>query len=73
MCTLTSVDCQIYVYVSSSLTCYLGNFATVSAIAPPASASEVVNTRISAISKFDFIDEVFRLKLVQWNNKSLKK
>ena len=60
MCTLTSIDCQLYVYISSSLTCYFGNFATVSAIPAPVSASEVVNTRISAISKYDVIDEVNR-------------
>jgi hypothetical protein len=64
MCTLTSVDCQIYVYVSNSLTCYLGNFATVSAIAAPVSASEVVNTRISAISKFDVKSKEKRFRVL---------
>ena len=50
ICTLVSGSCQLYVYISSSLTCYFGNFATVSAgIAAAAGSAEIVHTRISAI------------------------
>ena len=50
MCTLVSVNCQLYVYVANTGTCYFGNFATVSAgVTTAPGGSEVVNTRIDAI------------------------
>ena len=54
MCTLTSVNCQIYVHAPSSLTCYLGSFvvpAAVSAVAVKQGGTELMHTRISAIGK----------------------
>lgn len=63
ICTLTSLNCQLYVYVSSNLTCYLGNFATVSTIKVPGGGSEVVNTRVSEISKYSVLDKCYLSKL----------
>ena len=53
MCTLTDVDCNLVAYDPVGLTCYLGNFATASAVfVPPTTATtEIVYTRISKISK----------------------
>ena len=54
MCTLTSVNCQVYVHVSSTQTCYLGSFAvplTSTSVAVVQGGTELMHTRISAIGE----------------------
>ncbi len=52
MCTLVSVNCFLYVYIASTLTCYLGYFGTYSSGIATTEATVVVNTRITSIGKF---------------------
>jgi len=53
LCTLASASCLLYVYQSSSLTCFLGSIATVSSsVSAPAGSSEIVHTRIPGNNTF---------------------